>query len=396
MIICSSSNIDIIQGEVAYGSTINANESIVDWRLENSNVGVLNILNSSSIIPRISVIENGNIGVGTVPAPMSAKLEIAGDINITGIYKKGNRDILADTSNYILATSNTLVSRINAGGGGSGGAITSGGNLTLTNNATSNTILSIANSNVVYGTSNYTSNYSSNYTSNVVTVIGTPFTATFADSNAPSGHQTVTGSNIERIIIFKTANVNHTFTVPAGGINCDILMIGGGGGASSRGGGGAGACIVAINQTLPAGSCVVNVGNGGSYQDNNYSGANGGDSFITVGGVDRYRAKGGGTSRPSSLGPLSGGCGAGPDENQYYGNQLGSIPVSTNVVVLTSGLTSNVGPCISSTFAVMGNAGGNNGTVANYTSGGGGGTSESRNHSRKAGASSGLQIQSHF
>ena len=211
-------------------------------------------------------------------------------------------------------------------------------------------------------------------TSTVTVTTGTNFVADFtASTYAPSVHEAVSGSTTERIMIFMTANVNHTFTVPAGGIYCDILMIGGGGGASSRGGGGAGACIVAIGQTLPAGSCVVSVGNGGSYQDNNYTGANGSDSFITVGGADRYRAKGGGTSRPSVSGPLSGGCGAGPDENQYYGNQLGSIAVSTNVVVLSSGSTSNIGPCISSTFAVLGNAGGNNGTVANTTSGSGGG-----------------------
>jgi hypothetical protein len=253
MIICSSSNIDIIQGVVAYGSTINANESIVDWRLENSNVGALNILNSSSIIPRISVIENGNIGFGTVPAPMSEKLEVLGVVNITGTYKNSNRDILADTSNYILATSNILVSRINAGGG-SGGAITSGGNLTLTNNATSNTILSIANSNVVYGTSNYTSNV----------VTGSPFVATFADNVVPTTHAQVTDTPNDRYMIFtNTSNIGHTFTVPAGGLNCDILMIGGGGGGGNASGGGAGACIVAINQTLPAGTCVVFVGAGG-------------------------------------------------------------------------------------------------------------------------------------
>lgn len=69
-------------------------------------------------------------------------------------------------------------------------------------------------------------------------------------------------------------------------------MIGGGScgtGETGLAGGGAGACIVAINQTLPTGSCVVNVGAGG-----NSSGANGADSSISVNGNVRYLAKGGG------------------------------------------------------------------------------------------------------
>jgi hypothetical protein len=358
MIICSYSNIDIIQGDVAYGSTINANESIVDWRLENSNVGVLNILNSSSSIPRISVIENGNIGVGTVPAPMSEKLEVLGEVNITGTYKNSNRDILADTSNYILATSNILVSRINAGGGGSGGAITSGGNLTLTNNATSNTILSIANSNVVYGTSNYTSN--------VVTETVTPFTAIFVDNVVPTTHAQVTSSTDKYMIFTNTSKIGHTFTVPAGGLNCDILMIGGGGGGRNAGGG-AGACIVAINQTLPSGTYVVNVGKGG------YTGFNGAESYIFQVGVGyRYLAFGGGNGNyTNNAQGIPGGCGGGATYNSSDVTKSGGVAVSTNVV---NGSIENTLPRITSTYAVMGNAGGNNNGYRFSGSGGGIGT----------------------
>ena len=66
--------------------------------------------------------------------PEAKQMEIIGDVNITGAYNINNRNAINDTSNYVLATSNILINRINASSGG--GAITSGGNLTLTNNAT--------------------------------------------------------------------------------------------------------------------------------------------------------------------------------------------------------------------------------------------------------------------
>lgn len=53
------------------------------------------------------------------------------------------------------------------------------------------------------------------------------FIPTFTDNN-PSTHAQVTGST-DRYMVFTTTGANHTFTVPSGGLNCDILMIGGGG-----------------------------------------------------------------------------------------------------------------------------------------------------------------------
>jgi hypothetical protein len=361
MIICSSSNIDIIQGDVAYGSTINANESILDWRLENSNVGVFNILNSSSTVPRISVIENGNIGIGIVPAPSSAKMEIVGDINISGIFKKNYRDILADTSNYICSTSNILVSRINAGGSGSGSAITSGGNLTISNNSTPSTLLSIQNSNFSFITSNYTSN-----------VIITPFVATFTGTGntAPSTHAQVTDTPKDRYMIFTTSSVNHIFTIPSGGLNCDILMIGGGG-AGYAGGGGAGACIIAINQRLPDGICKVIVGAGSATIT-----SDGNPSSISVGTTTIYLASGGGKGAGTFDNGLytdgtSGGCGAGAGFGEL-GPKLGGLPVSTNIV----GAVTGIGPSLTSTYAVLGNRGGNQydtGSLSGISTPGGGG-----------------------
>jgi hypothetical protein len=221
----------------------------------------------------------------------------------------------------------------------------------------------ITTSNIVQGTS----------TSNV-TSSGFTFTQAATPSftvEGPTNIGTFT-SSIDKFMMFTNEGINNTFTVPAN-FNCDILMIGGGGGGGTgyANGGGAGACIVAINQTLPTGSCIVRVGAGGG------STANGQDSFITVEGNDRYRAKGGGYAVGSyKVNGINGGCGGGASigsAGTNIGGYVGGQPVSTNVVVLSSGLTSNIGPCLSSTFAVMGNAGFYD-TAGSYASGGGIGT----------------------
>jgi hypothetical protein len=193
--------------------------------------------------------------------------------------------------------------------------------------------------------------------------VTTGYVPTFTNGG-PSVHEAVTGSTTEKIMIFRNSATGHVFTVPSGGLNCDILMIGGGGGAR-YGGGGAGACIVAINQTLPAGDCYLGVGLGrGGYEGPN----NGNDSYITF-NVDRYIAKGGGSCTSVNLPGNSGGCGAGADASLDATIDNGGAAVSTNVV---NGSTATIGPSITSTYAVMGNAGGNNGGSTNLTGGGGG------------------------
>ena len=191
------------------------------------------------------------------------------------------------------------------------------------------------------------------------TVTGPPYTAASFPSFSTGGPSTSgpISSSIDKFMIFTTSNVNHTFTVPAGGLNCDILMIGGGGGSSGRAGGGAGACIVAINQTLTAGTCVVYVGEGGGSGYNS-----GSDSSITVAGSTQYRAKGGGAAGFSVA--ASGGCGGGAQWSST-GN-TGAFPVETNVV---NGSTT--GPKRTISYAVLGNKGGDN--TSPYDGGGGGG-----------------------
>jgi hypothetical protein len=337
MIICSTSNIDLIHGQdvEGYGKI----DGITDWRITNipsitpGQTGIFSIFNSvTPTIPNISILETGTVGIGTIPNISStSKMEIQGNVNITGSYNINNRNAMNDTSNYILSSSNAIVARINTFG--------TEGYFTVSNNATSNTILSISNNSS-----------------------GTPFIAEFigVGNTAPTTHAQVTDTPTDRYMMFTTASVNHTFTIPAGGLNCDILMIGGGGGGGSSGGG-AGACIVAINQTLPAGSCVVNVGAGGLTI------TSGGDSFIKVEGIDRYRAKGGGQGTDDRGSFADGGCGGGA-----WGGTTGRIagqPLNTNVV---NGSTATIGPSITSTYAVMGNAGGPSGN-GNWQHGSGGG-----------------------
>jgi hypothetical protein len=292
---------------------------------------------------------------------------IAGDSNHD--YKVGNYDGNFKIMSAVSGTSD--VERLNISSVGNVGIGTSSpaNELHVFDNTTTATSLIIQNNNLITTTNTVQG------TSTVTTVTtGTPVTSysdgSFAD-NKPSVHEQVTSST-DRIMIFRTSGVNHTFTIPTGGLNCDVLMIGGGGGGGNgyKNGGGAGACIVAIGHTLPAGSCVVNVGNGGTGTNN------GGDSFITVGGGDRYRAKGGGGAvQPYDTAGISGGCGGGASGNSDGTTESGGIAVSTNVVSLY-GLTgtSTLGPYISDTyrFAVMGNAGGNNGTVSNKGGSGGG------------------------
>ena len=212
-------------------------------------------------------------------------------------------------------------------------------------------------------------------TSTATVTTGTNFVADFtASTYAPSVHEAVSGSTTERIMIFMTANVSHTFTVPAGGLNCDILMIGGGGGGFT-GGGGAGACIVAINKTLTAGSCTVIVGAGGSTGSR--SAVNGGDSQIYFGGGEKFNARGGGAGAVDGGGGSGGGSGGGAGYGNTNGAVSGGAASGANVITFFNGTTGTASPSIYTTHltAVLGNAGGNQEDTnsARYHGAGGGG-----------------------
>jgi hypothetical protein len=83
MIICSSSNIDLIQGVSGYGTLA---DGATDWRIENTAGGVFNILNSPNLIaPNLSIIESGNVGIGTIPITGTNRLQIQGAVSISGL-----------------------------------------------------------------------------------------------------------------------------------------------------------------------------------------------------------------------------------------------------------------------------------------------------------------------
>ena len=370
MIITYYSNIDIIQGVNGYG---NATEGITDWRITNTSNGVFNILNSSSEITNLSIIDNGNIGIGTTPISTSSKLEIFGDVNTSGIYRKNNRDVISDTSNYVLTTSNLFVSRIIAEiGNGSNYVSRIATELNTRIDYTSNYIASAALSGVGGGGGG--TGVSSQWTNVSPGIHYTP-TPSLAITSSPSA-TTVGGTGDYTYMVFTyttetagagTGQTLYNITVPSGGIVCDILMVGGGGaGGFDRGaGGGAGACIIALNQTLNAGNNTIRVGNGGIINNTYNPGGSGKNSEIyNNANTLLYKATGGGGGGSAGCAGASGGSGGGSGSTRIG---IGGT-ASTNIV---AGNTVNANT-YTSTYAVLGNRGGDSSVNIVQACGGGG------------------------
>jgi hypothetical protein len=343
MIICSSNNIDYIQGVVAYG-----NEPLItDWRIENSN-GVLNILNSKSNNANLAVLESGNINIGTTN--QSGSLSIYGNVNITGNYNKNNRDVINDTSNYVLSSSNILVnrivtevnytsnyvSRLSFGSSGESSQwITSNANiyyntsnvgigtfnplnkLHIYNNTIQTTALTIQNA---FGSSASISSfpqapiigYDGNYTYMM-------FTYTTETAGAGSGQ------------------TQYTLTSPTGGVVCDVLIVGGGGAGNMviGGGGGGGAVLYATGITIPAGSYTIKVGKGGTRNVNGSQSEAFGATCL------------GGGSQPNATWPTpingrAGGSGSGGSSGDSGSTSSGGgVGASTKGTILSSGTLYN-------------------------------------------------------
>jgi hypothetical protein len=392
MIICSTSNIDLIHGQDVdgYGNA----DGKTDWRITNipsitsGETGIFSIFNSvTPTIPSISILETGTVGIGTIPSISSqSKMEIIGSVNITGSYMTVANNA---TSSTILSISNNCTPTLGTPSIELIRGITGDNNMkykignyngdfkviSSIYNTDSESFVINSSANVGIGTTNplkklhlfdnSTNNTSLVIQNNSITVTGS--SAPTINPNNVLGGTFSTGQisgSIDRFMIF-TAGTS-SFPVPAGGLNCDILMIGSGG-SSWNGGSGAGACIIAVNQTFPDGTCTVVVGAsvGGQTQ------VNGQDSSISVAGTVRYLAKGGGfVSGIANTKGGDGGCGGGasPWSTGNGTAASGGIAVGTNTV----NAIPNIGVSITSTYAVLGNAGGGNGGI-NGAAGGGGG-----------------------
>jgi len=141
---------------------------------------------------------------------------------------------------------------------------------------------------------------------------GTSFAAESSSRFASGGEVTLLKNGTEAVHVFTNASGSATFT-----LNEEkkvwFLVVGGGGagGYDCAGGGGAGGFVESNNVVLAAGAYTVTVGAGGQPTSNTV-GRNGGDSFISIGGVDIARAigGGGGGSWKSTKG-VDGGSGGG-------------------------------------------------------------------------------------
>ena len=355
MIIRSYSNIDIIQGIIGYG---NATEGITDWRFENTRTGVFNILNSSSQIPRFTIIDNGNVGIGITPTTNSSLLEIGGNVNITGIYKKNNRNVVSDTSNYVLTTSNLLVNRIV-------NEVRFGSNYTNRINTELNTKINDTSNYVLTTINQFANSVSSQWTS-----VNSGIYYTKANSAITSTPQPLLITNelgTIRTMVFTyttetggagTGQTLYTINVPTN-ITCDILVVGGGGGGGSGigSGGGAGGLLYYTGVNIAAGTYTIIVGAGGT-------------------GAVNYLARGANGNNSSAFGNIAYGGGGGAGQSWVYNN----YGTASGTLQTTS---ANQGSGAGGTrYKTLGNAGtagqgysgGNHIDGGNiYSSGGGGG-----------------------
>jgi hypothetical protein len=325
---------------------------------------------------RINDISNyvgttSNILIGRIKNT-SNLIQLASNLSINKIsdtsnYVRTTSNILGgrinDTSNYVRTTSNILVENIK-------------NSISIDKWISSNNNIYYNTSNVGIGTYNPTSKLHlyDNINLNTEAIIHNQFNnnvelISSTTSLIPTISGNITGSPTDKFMIFKDTGVEYKLAVSSKNISCDILMIGGGG-SSGFGGGGAGACIVAINKIFPANTrFIVTVGRGGMFGMPNNEGDRGWDSTIKneITNNIMYRAigGGGGITTSSTTRYTSGGCGCGAFSN----TKNAGIALSNNVV---DGIQ-NIGPSITSTYAVYGNNGGaDDAQIVGSGSGGGG------------------------
>jgi hypothetical protein len=319
----------------------------------------------------ISIIDNGNIGIGTTPISSSSKLEIYGDVNISGNYKLNNRDIINDTSNYMLITSNVLIPRIIT-------EVGHGSNYVNRIATQINTSIDDT-SNYVAITSSLLANRVGSQWANIST--GIHYTPTPYSITSTPVATTVGTAGIFTYMTFTyttetagagTGQTLYTINVPTGGVICDILIVGGGGGGGSGHGGGGGAGqLVLIKDAVLNQSYTIRVGSGGIYsisqeRANSRPATKGKNS--TFGSII---AEGGGACTNISA-DMNGGSGAGGDGYPTDGGTYGFGVKDNNPDTFSSGNVYSRGNNGASNTGFTGGGGGGAGVAGNVNVGGDG------------------------
>ena len=366
MIVRSSSNIDFVHGILGYD---NISEGITDWRIVNIVSGAsgnFNILNNISQTSRLTILENGNVGIGNINP--GSTLDISGDVNITGVYRIGNRDVINNTSNYMATTSNILVSRILT-------EVGHGSNYANRLIATLNTRIDNT-SNYIAGANFLLTNSVGSLWTNVSTGIHyTPttsqslaYTITSSPVATTVGTTGASGEYTYQVFTYTTETAGagtgqslYTINVPTN-IICDILVVGGGGGGDqiNAGGGGGGAVLYATNITIPSNTYIIKVGKGGA-QNVNGSSSEAFGSICLGGGSTSY------VNWNTPNNGTVGGSGSGGSPGSWSQSTTGfggGVGVSTKGAILNSGTlyNGNIGgnglPQSQATGAVCGGGGG--------------------------------------
>ena len=283
----------------------------------------------------ISITTANNVGIGKTNPDIAYKLEVAGDVNITGAYRANGTPITGSK----WTTNTTIPANIYYTTGNVGIGI-----------ADVTTSLGVGGSAEIVA-------YGATVTLPAILTCTPAFTQ-FTPPNPPD-------NTIYRGAIFPYVAGGYSLTVPEGGIVTDILMVGGGGCGSSwgTGGGGGGAVLYGQNIFIPAGVYTLYVANITPGQSGVVPGAIIGESTTGFGAT----ILGGGSSK-SGL-SYNGGSGGG-----------GSCVISTSApTAIYNGIagTSTKGVLLDNATLYNGSSGGigvlKAGTSTTFQSGGGGG-----------------------
>ena len=304
------------------GSTLTANNLTISTNL---------VVNASAGIVGTSQF-TGNVGIGTT-SHATYKVDVNGTLNATSLLVNGT-------------------------------AITGGSKWTT---ATDTTRIYYNTGNVGIGTTNpLTKLHINDTTTNTTTLtIQNNFTSGGAITATPTATGTV-GAYTTMVFTYTTGTSDTSYTITAGGVVCDILIVGGGGGggAGHGGGGGAGQLIL-IHQATLNGTYTIKVGkggngailtSGGSLTSGATKGSNSefGNTSINV------IAEGGGANGGATL--KDGGSGSGGDGYTPDSGVAGKGLKNTTIDTFSSG-----------TVYSRGNDGGDGNNAGGGGQGGGGG-----------------------